>query len=128
MNRPDPTHPDRIPPDPMHDAARELFDRASDRLDQGAAFRLRRARHEAQQPRARRVPGLVPAGAFAAAVLALGIAWWLPGQGPQALLPPDIAADVAPAAEFDTLLAGEDPELYLWLADAPVAAGAGPRL
>ncbi|HEX4853867.1 hypothetical protein [Arenimonas sp.] len=114
-------------PDPIHDAARDLFDRASERLDQGAAFRLRRARHEAQQPRRRRLPALVPAGAFAAAVLALGVAWWLPSSGTLAPEEPDLSVAAVPAAEFDILLAEEDPELYIWLADAPVATAAGPR-
>lgn len=121
MSRPDREH------DPVHAAARDLFDRASDRLDQGAAFRLRRARHEAQQPRRRGLPAFVPAGAFAAAVLALGVAWWLPSSGTLAPGAPDLAVDPAPAAEFDTLLAEEDPELYIWLADAPVAIAPGPR-
>lgn len=115
-------------PDPIDERARALFERASENLDHGAAFRLRRARHEAQQPRRRVLPGLVPAGAFAAAVLALGLAWWMPGTGRPAAELPDVAAIPAPAGEFDTLLSEEDPELYLWLADAPVATAAGPRL
>lgn len=121
MSRPDRDN------DSVHDAARDLFDRASDRLDQGAAFRLRRARHEAQQPRRRSLPAFVPAGAFAAAVLALGVAWWLPSSGTLAPDAPGLAVNPAPAAEFDTLLAEEDPELYIWLADAPVATAPGPR-
>lgn len=106
--------------------ARELFDRASARLDQGMAFRLQRARHEAQQPR--RVPRagstLVVAGAFAAAVLALGLAWWLPQRA--AVPMPADAGELAVNAEIDALVIEEDPELYAWLAEAPVATG--PRL
>jgi hypothetical protein len=112
--------------DPINPKARELFDRASERLDQGSAYRLQRARMAAQQPRRSR-PGviLVPAGAFAAAVLALGLAWWTPESpvGP-GVIDGGIAAD----AEIDALV-DEDPELYAWLAEAPVAVMAtGPRL
>lgn len=114
-------------PDPINDTARDLFGRASERLDQGAAFRLRRARQEAQQPRRRRVPGLVPAGAFASAVLALGLAWWMPAS--QSPVPGglEVTGAPVPASEFDTLLSEEDPDLYIWLADAPVATAEGPR-
>lgn len=122
MSRPDPRR------DRVHDDARDLFERASERLDQGAAFRLRRARHEAQQPRPRRLPAFVPAGAFAAAVLALGLAWWLPPAGAPALPDTRVAGtDPVPTTELDALLAEEDPEVYLWLADAPVATAMGPR-
>ncbi|GAB2491564.1 hypothetical protein [Arenimonas alkanexedens] len=110
-------------PDPITDNARSLFDRATERLDQGAAFRLRRARHEAQQPRRRNLPGMVPAGAFAATVLALGLAWWMP-TAPAPSMDADEFASTAPVSDFDTLLAEEDPALYLWLADAPVATSA----
>jgi hypothetical protein len=100
--------------------ARDLFARASDSLDHGMAFRLRRARAQAQQP-ARRKPAfsaLVPAGVAAAAALALGIAWWLPPPAPTA------APALSDQQEIDLLLASdEDPELYAWLADAPVATG-----
>jgi ferric-dicitrate binding protein FerR (iron transport regulator) len=114
--------------DPITSRARELFDRASEGLDQGAAFRLRRARQEAQQgparPRASR--NLMPAGAFAAAVLALGLAWWLP---PGSTQPAPASSGLASNAEIEALLADEDPELYDWLADAPVATRPpGPRL
>ena len=112
--------------DPITPRARDLFERASTGLDQGMAFRLRRARHDAQQPR--RLPRggsiLVPAGAFAAAVLALGLAWWLPQSSPPPT--PVDAGEVAVNAELDALVIEEDPELYAWLADAPVATG--PRL
>ena len=116
-------------PDPITDRARDLFERASDGLDQGMAFRLRRARHEAQQVRpARRGLALaVPAGAFAAAVLALGLAWWLPQR---TVMPPATdPALAASTAELDALVIEEDAELYAWLAEAPVATAAqGPGL
>jgi hypothetical protein len=112
--------------DPITPRARDLFDRASTGLDQGMAFRLRRARHDAQQPRRAPRGGsiLVPAGAFAAAVLALGLAWWLPQSSPTPA--PVDAGELAVNAELEDLVIEEDPELYAWLADAPVATG--PRL
>lgn len=110
--------------DPITPAARDLFERASARVDPGTAHRLRRARQEALQgrPRARTVAGLVPAGAFAAAVLALGLAWWMP-QRPDAA-PADTAVAAADA-EIEGLMTEEDPEIYAWLADAPVATRRG---
>jgi hypothetical protein len=113
--------------DPITPGARELFDRASARVDAGTALRLRRARQDALQarPRARMSAGLVPAGAFAAAVLALGLAWWMP-QRPDVAPTPAVVS--AADAEIDGLMAEEDPELYAWLADAPVAIHAqGPQ-
>lgn len=111
--------------DPITPRARDLFDRASAGLDQGMAFRLRRARHDAQQPqRAPRAGSmLVPAGAFAAAALALGLAWWLPQPSTSA---PADGGELAVNAEIDALVIEEDAELYAWLAEAPVATG--PRL
>jgi ferric-dicitrate binding protein FerR (iron transport regulator) len=108
--------------DPITPAARELFDRASSRLDQDVASRLRRARRDAlaaPAPRSRAM--MVPAGAFAAAVLALGLAWWMP----PASSPPDLAQDNQATAEIDALMADEDADLYAWLAEAPVATGEG---
>ena len=106
--------------DPNIPGARDLFDRASARVDTGTANRLRRARQAALQatPRGHRVTGLVPVGAFAATVLALGLAWWMPPT-PSAL--PDETGIAASDSEIDGLIADEDPELYAWLADAPVA-------
>jgi hypothetical protein len=115
-------------PDPITDRARDLFERASDGLDQGMAFRLRRARHDAQQvrPVRRALPRFVPAGAFAAAALALGLAWWLPQPAAVAPADPMVAASTA---ELDALVIEEDAELYAWLAEAPVATAAtGPQL
>ena len=56
-------------PDPTPDRARDLFDRASQRLDQGTAFRLRRAREAALRPQtASTGRRMWPAGALAAPV------------------------------------------------------------
>lgn len=112
--------------DPIHQNARELFDRASARVDAPTAMQLRLARQDALQsrPRARIAAGLMPAGAFAAAVLALGLAWWVP-QRPAS--PPAGAPTAAADAEIEGLMTEEDPELYSWLADAPVATHRGGR-
>jgi hypothetical protein len=59
----------------------------------------------------------VPAGAFAAAVLALGLAWWLPQRAP--LPGEDIA--IASPLDADAMVTAEDAELFAWLGDAPVA-------
>lgn len=111
-------------PDDKHPAPRELFARASERLDQGMAYRLRRAREAALAPGRDRPRGWgMPAGAFTAAVLALGLAWWLPGrQGPAPAAPDALASE-----EIETLVMAEDAELYAWLAEAPVAAPGGRR-
>lgn len=112
--------------DPVDRGPRDLFERASAGLDQGMAFRLRRARQQALQPSApapaRGVRWLVPSGAFAAAALALGVAWWSP---PTPVVAPD--TPLAGNAEIEQLLeSDEDPALYAWLADAPVATGSRP--
>ncbi len=108
--------------DPITPRARDLFDRASSRLDPDDASRLRRIRRDALDgpPVVRARPMLVPAGAFAAALLALGLAWWMPpGQTVASFGPEDAAA----ASQLDGLMIEEDPDLYAWLADAPVATG-----
>ena len=128
MTSHDPTRSETSMTDPVHARAKTLFDRASQGLDQGMAYRLRRARQEAQQPRpaTRTHRGLVPVGAFAAAVLAVGVSWWS--------LQPATTTGVEPTtaltpSEIDALVAEEDAELYAWLAEAPVAiAGTGPNL
>ena len=64
----------------------------------------------------------MPMGAAAAAVLALGVAWWMP-RSPEAT--PETTAITATDAEIDSLMTDEDAELYAWLADAPVATRSG---
>ena len=62
-------------------------------------------------------------------MLALGVVWWLPGSNAPTPDPLEFPSESIPATEFDTLLAEEDPDIYIWLADAPVATAAmGPRL
>lgn len=98
--------------------ARDLFERASAGLDHGMAFRLRRARHQAQAAgRTRTTRAWLPAAAMSALILAFAIGWWLPHDQPV-----DVTPLVAESDEIERLLTGEeDPELYAWLADAPVA-------
>lgn len=98
---------------------RQLFERAAARVDQGMAYRLRRAREQALQgpaPR-RRHAALLPVGAVAAAVLALGLAWWLPARPG----PAPAAGEALAQADVDALVQAEDAELYAWLAEGPVA-------
>ncbi|WP_374603941.1 hypothetical protein [Arenimonas sp.] len=111
-------------PDPTTDRARDLFDRASDRLDQGTAFRLRRARETALRPAPAALSGrrLWPAGAVAASVMALGLAWWLPRGDLEAPATAALASE-----EVESLVLAEDAELYAWLAEAPVASPGEPR-
>ncbi len=110
--------------DPGSTGPRALYQRLADSLDPATAGRLRAARREAlagPAPAPRR-GWTLPAGAFAAAVLAAGLAWWLPGA-PTA---PTAGVATAPdAAEIDALVVEEDPEFYAWLADAPVATRRG---
>lgn len=109
-------------PDPLAERARALFGRAADGLDPAMAGRLRQARREALRGD-RRSPAArwLPAGAFAAAVLALGLAWWLPPR------PGADAGDALSGQEIDELVLAEDADLYVLLADAPVATSRGTR-
>ena len=111
----------------MNEDPKALFEDAVQRLDLGAANRLRLARRAAlagAAPAARRGRAWLPALA-AAAVLVLGLAWWLPrGPAPAPVAPPALASEDAAVVAEDS----EDAELYAWLAEAPVAAEAdGPE-
>lgn len=104
--------------------AKKLFEDAVQGLDAAAGNRLRMARRSilaADGPRRARAAWM-PALATAV-VLGVGLAWWLP----PASAPVAPAAVVAPAspevAEFAE--AGDEAELYAWLAEAPVAADQG---
>lgn len=116
---------------------RALFARAADRIDPATARRLLEARRRAQVPRAS-APAwrfAVPVGAAAAVALAFGIGPGFPpatGDGAVAAVtmpdPASVAAlDPALPDEIERLLDAEDPDIYAWLADAPVAtAGVTP--
>jgi hypothetical protein len=98
--------------------ARDLFERASAGLDHGMAFRLRRARQQAQAPvRSQSPSGWLPAASLSAVVVAFAVGWWLPQRQMEPVTPA-----VSETEEIERLLTGEeDPDLYAWLADAPVA-------
>lgn len=111
MNRRDREMSDPIP------AARDLFDRASDRLDIATANRLRMARRDALATPPARHHWLRATTALAAA-LVLGIVWWAPTHAPS----PVPTASVATSAPDDLVTpSDEDADLYAWLGDAPVA-------
>ena len=109
----------------MNEDPKALFEDAVQRLDLGAANRLRQARRVALAdgaPAHRQRRAWLPALA-AAAALVLGLAWWLPrGTAPA----PASATPAAVASEDTAVLAedGDDADLYAWLAEAPVAAEA----
>lgn len=118
MNRQEP------PRDPIADKARAVFERQSESLDPRTAVRLRQARREAIAPRPMR-PAWLPLGAATAAVLLVGLAWWMPGSHTRG--PTGTAADSAlpPDIEGDVLANDTDAEMYSWLGDAPVAPDEG---
>ena len=109
--------------------AKRVFDDSVGRLDGHTRSKLAQARARAQEARSKRsgswLPqgiGLVPAGAFAAAVLAVILVW----QGP---FTPSATVDSAVVAEaiadLDILLGEEELELfeelefYAWLQEQP---------
>ncbi|KFN43344.1 hypothetical protein [Arenimonas oryziterrae] len=121
MNGHDPNHlPDETA---SVDAARQLFDRAGDRLDTATANRLRLMRREALRGAAgpaSRLGTWLPVGAAAVAVLALAIAWRAPVPEENIADTPDTELGTDPAVTGE-----DDAELYAWLGDAPVATTPG---
>jgi hypothetical protein len=118
--------------DPLAHRARNLFDSAVSGVDAATAARLRNARRAALQPRHAPIARfLLPAGAFAAAALALGLVWH-----PHAGAPATPAVTVATAAGTgsDALAAADAADLdlyqnldfYDWLATQPRQPGANP--
>jgi hypothetical protein len=109
----------------MKDKARELFERSVQELDDAAVKRLRLARRSALAgagEASTRWRGW-PAGLAVTAVLVLGAAWWWP----QAATSPPAQSPVAAVKEANVdepVLdeAGEEADLYAWLAEAPVAS------
>jgi hypothetical protein len=109
----------------MDAKARALFERSVQQLDEASVRRLRLARRAALAGRAP-VPHwrAWPAGLAAAAVLALGLVWWLPRDPPAPQPAQHVAASAAvraPADEPVLAEADEDADLYAWLGEAPVA-------
>ena len=104
----------------MEAKARALFERSVQQLDEAALRRLRLARRSALASASAPQWRAWPAGVAAAAMLVLGLAWWLPRAAPA---PPPSATSPAAVAEEPVLAeADEDADLYAWLGEAPVAA------
>ena len=112
MNRPD--------TDPTARAARDLFERASDRLDLATANRLRLMRRDALAAPAARRPWLPTAAALAGVAL-FTVLWWRPTGAPSTPPPAQSSATAAVPALDGDAVSDEDAELYAWLGDAPVA-------
>ncbi|HVB83636.1 MAG TPA: hypothetical protein VND63_02050 [Rhodanobacteraceae bacterium] len=116
--------------DPLANRARSLFDSAVSGVDAATAARLRSARRTALQPR--RAPlarFLVPAGAFAAAALALGLVWHPHAGAPTASTPAVVAvagsgSDALAAADAADLDLYQNLDFYDWLATQPQQPGA----
>jgi hypothetical protein len=112
----------------MEARARALFERSVQELDEAAVKRLRLARRStlaAPEPGLRWQPWA--GGLAAASMLALGLAWWWPRAQTATVAPTvPMAATSAPAdpGSDEPVLAeaGDDADLYAWLAEAPVAA------
>jgi len=115
----------------MEARARALFERSVQELDEIAVKRLRLARRStlATAPESGRRWQPWAGGLAAASVLALGLAWWWPRESMAPVAPAPVAVLPASAAPADAgseepvlAEAGEDADLYAWLAEAPVAA------
>ena len=106
--------------------ARGLFERSVEQLDDAAIRRLRLARRSTLASEV--VTGIGwrawPAGLAVAGVLALGLAWGWPREAARPQAP--VASAHAQADAEDPVLAeaDDDADLYVFLADAPVAADA----
>lgn len=104
----------------METQARALFERSVQQLDEVAVRRLRLARRSTLASTSAARSRAWPAGVAAAAMLVLGLAWWLPRAAPA---PAPSATGPAAVAEEPVLAeADEDADLYAWLGEAPVAA------
>ncbi len=102
--------------DALERRARELFRRSCRQLPEADQQALRSTRLKAitRQPAPLLQRLLVPAGALAASVLALAVAWtWLPTQHPQ---PPIQTASNPQAADNNDLDMYENLDFYRWLA------------
>ncbi len=116
--------------DPLASRARSLFDSAVDGVDAATAARLRAARRAATEPRRASLTRLlVPAGAFAAAALALGLVWH-PHTGAPTASTPAVAtvagngSDSLAATDAADLDLYQNLDFYDWLATQPQQPGA----
>ncbi|MCE5231694.1 MAG: hypothetical protein ABFC67_04415 [Mizugakiibacter sp.] len=105
---------------------RRPFDRACAGLDAATAARLRGARVRALQAarRPRAAHALIPAGALAAGLLALGVVWLHEAPRPPAAAAPGAAiadGDSEPLLEADAeqVDMARDLDFYAWLANRP---------
>ncbi|GAP66732.1 hypothetical protein MBSD_n2047 [Mizugakiibacter sediminis] len=105
---------------------RHLFDRACAGLDAATAARLRGARVRALQARHPRaaVRLLIPAGALAAALLAVGVVWQRAAPPARTPAPAHAVAldgdgDVLLEADAEQIDMARDLDFYAWLADQP---------
>lgn len=113
-------------PDPLSQRARQLFEHASERLDADTLRRLRSVRRGvlARAPTASGALPWFPVAAATSLALAVGLGLWL--QPPTSTSPPPDLPALSNAD--DAALLDEDPEIYAWLADAPVGKGDGGTL
>jgi len=101
----------------MTKKSRALFEQASEHLDSATSNRLRLMRREALAGTPRRTPyRWLPLGAAAAALLGIGMTWWLPQRN--AAVTPSVAS--INASDQD-LVPDDDADIYDWLGEAPVA-------
>lgn len=113
--------------DPLAHRARGLFDSAASGVDAATAARLRNARHAALQPRHAPITRfLLPAGAFAAAALALGLVWHPHAGAPAtpAVTVASTGSDSLAAADAADLDLYQNLDFYDWLATQPRQPGA----
>ena len=108
---------------------RALFDRAVDGIDPATGNRLRLMRRDALSTAPRAAPRSTWAwGTGLVAVLGIATLVWMPsGDRPTT---PVVAARALPpegSEEPEALAADEDQDLYVWLADAPVASDPKPE-
>ena len=123
MNSQDPNKQDpSAATDAIATRARELFERASARLPvaTGNQLRLRRRDARAKAISQTRPLAVMPMAAAAAAMLAIGLVWWLPREHGQSQRPA-VNIEVAQDAYIDD----EDFEVFAWLGEAPVATDDG---
>lgn len=105
---------------------RHLFDRACTGVDAATATRLRGARVRALQARHPRAftRALIPAGALAAALLAVGVAWQRatpPAPAPAPAHAAILDSDSEPLLDADAeqIDMARDLDFYAWLANQP---------
>lgn len=125
-----PTAPIRSPSDPADTAqerVRTLFEDACSHLDNATLARLREARLHAVSARHRRalMPVLLPAGALAAGLLALVVAW-RPLHTPHAVATTAAVGTLPVNADSREIDMAQNLDFYDWLASQSQSAPAVP--